>query len=104
MRSQRRIILMNLIEIIKSIGHNEYKIISGNSAADITGITLSSKEAGKPDIFTAIKGFKTDGHKFINDAYERGCRNFFIDRGFKHDPGIEAESTIVSVEDTREEL
>lgn len=37
---------------------------------EISSITLNSREANSNSLFAAIKGFKTDGHKFINSAID----------------------------------
>jgi UDP-N-acetylmuramoyl-L-alanyl-D-glutamate--2,6-diaminopimelate ligase len=95
---------MNFIEITKSINLDYIKTVSSNSTLDVKDITLSSKEADESMIFTAIKGFKTDGHKFIADAYKRGCRNFFIEHGRSVEPEIENNSSIISTGDTRTAL
>lgn len=40
---------------------------------EIKGITDKSSEVQEGYIFVAIQGFKTDGHKFISEAAERGA-------------------------------
>ena len=92
---------MKLEDIFNAMDHINKRVISCNAIIEINDITLNSKEAGKHFAFTAIKGFKTDGHKFITDAYENGCRNFIISDPALVDEAIIKSSTIISVDDTR---
>jgi UDP-N-acetylmuramoyl-L-alanyl-D-glutamate--2,6-diaminopimelate ligase len=94
---------MKLTEISKIISTGQ-EIISANSGNEITEITLNSKEARNVSVFTAIKGFKTDGHGFIPDAYAKGCRDFFIEDEKFITPDMKKDSTIVLVNDSRKSL
>ncbi len=37
-----------------------------------TGVTFDSREVGPGDLFIALKGEATDGHRFVEQAFERG--------------------------------
>ncbi|KFX72109.1 MAG: hypothetical protein FF85_03240 [alpha proteobacterium QL1] len=39
----------------------------------INNICINSKEAKKNSIFIAIKGKRTDGHLYANEALKKGC-------------------------------
>ena len=41
---------------------------------DIKGISLDSRKVKPGDLFFALKGEKSDGKKFINEAKKRGAR------------------------------
>jgi UDP-N-acetylmuramoyl-L-alanyl-D-glutamate--2,6-diaminopimelate ligase len=41
--------------------------------ADIVGITYDSRRARNGDLFCAIPGFRTDGHRYVEDARRRGA-------------------------------
>lgn len=41
---------------------------------EVTGIVIDSREAGPGKIFVALRGTKTDGHKFIQSALEKGSQ------------------------------
>jgi len=58
--------LSQLIENIKEIEIIRLK------DTEITGITEDSRDIKPGYLFFAIKGFQTDGHKFINDAIKKG--------------------------------
>ena len=40
---------------------------------EISGISYDSRKTGPGDLFAAIRGFETDGHRFIPAAVERGA-------------------------------
>ncbi len=44
---------------------------SGDFAA--TGVTFDSREVGPGDLFVALTGEATDGHRFVDAAFERGA-------------------------------
>ena len=56
----------------------------------INNICINSKEATKNSIFIAIKGKRTDGHLYVNEALKNGCdiaivkKNFKIEKKYKN--------------------
>lgn len=61
---------MKLNEIINSL---PAELISGNGDVEITGITNNSRNVKQGYLFVCIKGFKTDGHKYIENAVKNGA-------------------------------
>ncbi|MBN1638061.1 MAG: UDP-N-acetylmuramoyl-L-alanyl-D-glutamate--2,6-diaminopimelate ligase [Ignavibacteriales bacterium] len=57
--------IINNLEVIQVIGNSESK--------EIAHITSNSNEVFENTIFVAIKGFKTDGHKYIKQAIEKNA-------------------------------
>lgn len=51
----------------------EHECFSGDENVEITGITNDSRKVTHGDIFIAIEGFTTDGHKFIGNALKNGA-------------------------------
>lgn len=41
---------------------------------EVTGIVIDSREAGPGKIFVALRGTKTDGHRFVKSAFEKGSQ------------------------------
>ncbi|MBU1095075.1 MAG: UDP-N-acetylmuramoyl-L-alanyl-D-glutamate--2,6-diaminopimelate ligase [Bacteroidetes bacterium] len=75
--------LLNKVKAIQVIGEAE--------KTEVIGITNSSKNVSKGKLFAAIKGYKTDGHKFIQDAINNGASGVILedqsqvpDEIFKH--------------------
>jgi len=50
----------------------------GNIDRQVNDIVHDSRKAGNNKIFLAREGFITDGHKYIDDAYEKGSRVFIL--------------------------
>ncbi len=48
--------------------------IKGEGNPDITGVYYNSLEVLEGGIFVAIEGFKTDGHKYVKSAVEKGAK------------------------------
>lgn len=50
----------------------------GNASNEIINISIDgrSNSINKNSLFVALKGNNTDGHKFIKQAYSKGCRTF----------------------------
>ncbi|MCL4548418.1 MAG: UDP-N-acetylmuramoyl-L-alanyl-D-glutamate--2,6-diaminopimelate ligase [Bacteroidetes bacterium] len=90
--------LLNKVKAIQVIGNAELK--------EITSITIDSRTAGKNSLFFAIEGFKTDGHKFIQDVINQGASGVVLqkadavpDQMFAH-----AGCVKIVVEDSRKSL
>lgn len=58
--------------------------------AQVTGITYDSRLVEPGDLFCAIPGFRTDGHRFIRDALRRGAAALLVERAEVIPPGIPA--------------
>lgn len=68
---------MQALELFKQF---EYNDIIGSADYVIDDLVQDSREAGPKKLFIARRGFVTDGHKFIEDAYQRGSRTFVIEK------------------------
>jgi UDP-N-acetylmuramoyl-L-alanyl-D-glutamate--2,6-diaminopimelate ligase len=60
---------------IKELLHNVdvIEVTENLEDREINSITLNSREVKNNSLFAAIKGFKTDGHKYISDAVNKGA-------------------------------
>ena len=61
---------MKLNELLKDI---EYKVLQGNAEVEITGIAYDSRKVKPGNLFVCMSGFASDGHGFINKAFEMGA-------------------------------
>jgi UDP-N-acetylmuramoyl-L-alanyl-D-glutamate--2,6-diaminopimelate ligase len=61
---------MELKRLIEGV---EVKKIVGNAQKEIEGITYHSKQMGRGFLFAAIRGVEVDGHRFIEEAVQRGA-------------------------------
>ncbi|NBG88027.1 Mur ligase family protein [Isachenkonia alkalipeptolytica] len=59
--------LKEILEFVESIEHKNH----GN--IEISGLSYHSKETEPGDLFFCIKGYETDGHKYLQDAVNNGA-------------------------------
>ena len=55
----------NLQELMKNLTYKDHAIMQG---LGITGIQYDSRKVELGNLFVAIKGFQSDGHKYIQNA------------------------------------
>ena len=70
---------MNLKNILNGLEGLKAK---GNLDIDIQGIESNSQKVKENFLFVAIKGFVTDGHKYIENAIENGAIAIAVEEGF----------------------
>ena len=93
---------MKLKEILQGIEGIKAK---GNLDLDIPDITNDSRKVEKDSMFIAVKGFETDGHKYIKDVIKKGAKVIMVEEGteLKEFTSIE-DITLLVVPDTRKAL
>ncbi|MCQ2960035.1 MAG: bifunctional UDP-N-acetylmuramoyl-tripeptide:D-alanyl-D-alanine ligase/alanine racemase [Bacteroidales bacterium] len=69
----------------------------GNGNLKITKVQIDSRTSFDEisAIFLAIKGARSNGHDYISDMHERGCRNFWVEEGENY-PQYKDSNYIVS--------
>jgi len=83
------------------IKNQPIELVSGDPACEINEITSDSRKSKAGSIFAAYPRMhedSVDGHDYITDAYERGCRAFLVDRM----PEPMEDAAILLAEDTRQ--
>lgn len=88
---------MNLKQILSGI---DYKIIKGSDDLEIREIQYDSREVKDGDLFVCIEGYSTDGHKYINSAYNNGAQAIICSKDVEGIP----DCTVIMVEDSRKAL
>lgn len=61
---------MKIKDLLKEMNYENYY---GNQDTEIKGITNNSKKVKQGDMFAAVKGYTSDGHKFIEEALNNGA-------------------------------
>jgi UDP-N-acetylmuramoyl-L-alanyl-D-glutamate--2,6-diaminopimelate ligase len=77
---------LKLKEILRGVEYKSPSYFSGD--IEINGIACDSKAINRDYLFVAVHGTKTDGHKFVNEALERGAAAVVIEREIPLDDGI----------------
>ncbi len=86
--------LNELLDVLKE------KEVSGPQDIEIKGINYVSERVEEGSLFVAIKGFRTDGHLFINEALLKGARAVVVEKKVPLGEGV----TGILVPDTRKAL
>lgn len=74
----------------------------GDLDVDIKAIADDSRKVENGGMFIAIKGFETDGHKYIKNAIEKGAKVIVIEEGASiKKSDITDDVTVVMAPDTR---
>jgi len=85
------------ITLLKII-HTKNEEIINNYYAE--GIHFDSRNIKKRNIFIALKGYNTDGHKYILDAFYRGASLFIVSKDFNLNNFPESDRLIFTNDDT----
>lgn len=90
---------MKLKELIKDI---ECEIKKGSADTEVEHIAYDSRRVEKDGLFVCITGLKTDGHKYVKSAVEKGASVIVAEHMAE---GMEADGlTVVLCENTRKAL
>ncbi len=87
--------ILDAIKVIQVLGNAEEK--------EIERVEIDSRNVKEKSIFVAIKGFKTDGHKFIPEAIASGAAAVVLDNDELYSDEIFTNNNVVKilVENTR---
>lgn len=88
---------MKLMDLLSNLS---YTVLKGNTDIEISDIIYDSRKAVKGTAFVCLKGFNVDGHKFANDAIEKGVSALIV----SDDIDTDADVTIIKVDNTRAAL
>ena len=73
-----------------------FELTQGDLAMEISSLTFDSRKAEKGSVFIAIVGTVSNGHDFVQAAYELGCRAFVVEKNV----GLPSDATIIHVSKT----
>ena len=90
------------LELKKVLNGIENLKAKGNLDVDVKKVECDSRAITPGDMFVAIKGFETDGHKFINSAIENGAKVVVIEEGYDiKNINLKEDTTVIIAPDTR---
>ncbi len=78
-------------DVIKACGG---ELLSGDPEIKITGVSTDTRTIAAGDLFFALTGESSDGHKFLHDALARGAAGVVVSRK------VEARQLAIRVDDT----
>lgn len=70
---------------------------AASAAFDVSGVTFDSREVGPGDLFVALTGETTDGHKFLDQAFDRGASGAIVSEDTPH-ANVRVPDTFVALE------
>ena len=72
----------------------------GTASADfaVTGVAFDSREVGPGDLFVALTGESTDGHRFLDQAFAQGAAGAIVSQDTAH-PHVRVADTFAALED-----
>ena len=65
---------------------------------DVTGVAFDSREVGSGDLFVALSGEATDGHRFLDQAYAQGAAGALVSRAEERS-SVRVADTFAALED-----
>ncbi len=93
---------MELKKILQGIEDIKAK---GSLDIEVKDLTNDSRKVEKDSMFIAVKGFETDGHKYIKEAIKKGATVIMVEEGADIKELLQLdEITILMVKDTRKAL
>ena len=78
-----------------------FRCQQGSLDAEISGITCDSRKVQPQNVFVCIRGSRTDGHAYAEEAVERGAAVLVAEQELE---GIPQNVTVLVVKDSREAL
>ncbi|MCX8477270.1 MAG: UDP-N-acetylmuramoyl-tripeptide--D-alanyl-D-alanine ligase [Sphingomonas sp.] len=79
---------------------DEIAAATGGTASapfDATGVTFDSREVGPGDLFLALKGETTDGHRFLDQAFAQGAAGAVVSEEIAH-PNVRVDDTTAALD------
>ncbi|MBD3217457.1 MAG: UDP-N-acetylmuramoyl-tripeptide--D-alanyl-D-alanine ligase [candidate division Zixibacteria bacterium] len=69
--------------------------------AEFTGLSIDSRTIKRGSMFVAIKGEVDDGHKYLQQAYEKGAAAFVIQSGYEGQIPTDIKNRCILLPDTQ---
>jgi UDP-N-acetylmuramoyl-tripeptide--D-alanyl-D-alanine ligase len=95
------VISRTLVEAAAAIGGT---IRPSDASGVVNGAVVDSRHAGPGDLFFALTGDHTDGHRFVGEALLRGAAGAVVRRGWTDDLRPERGGPLIEVEDPAKAL
>ena len=80
------------------------KLINGYGEMKVKGFSIDSRMVNDGELFIALKGERTDGHYFLNEAFEKGASACLVEKGKYNLKDLEHGQAIIEVNNSLEAL
>ncbi|QIG81849.1 UDP-N-acetylmuramoyl-tripeptide--D-alanyl-D-alanine ligase [Stakelama tenebrarum] len=71
---------------------------TASTGFEVSGVTFDSREVGPGDLFLALKGETTDGHRYLDQAFAQGAAGAVVSADTPH-PHVRVADTMTALED-----
>lgn len=88
------------MKLSKLMERTPHTLVCGDENIDISSIVYDSRKAGSGSLFVCINGTVTNGHNFIPQVIEKGCKALIVTKEVEVPEGI----TVVRVDNERQAL
>lgn len=85
---------MKLSELLRQV---TYRLVRGTDDIRIRALKYDSRLVEKGDVFVCIRGYETDGHRFLSEALKKGAAAVIVQEYWRFAENV----TVVAVPDTR---
>ena len=85
--------MMELRHLLENV---EYKLVNGSLEQLVDSLIFDSRKADSGKVLFAIAGFSVNGHQFVKQAYDQGCRVFVVQENII----LPDNATVILVSDT----
>lgn len=75
----------------------DYELIQGSIDTEVNNVNYNSKEIADGDMFICIKGYTSDGHKYVDSAINNGAKVILCQDNIN----VSSNITVIKVLDTR---
>ena len=74
------------------------QLCQGDPSATVSNISVDSRHMGNDAVFFALKGTRTDGHRFVAEAFENGARAAVISRSWEGEITLPRDEPVIQVD------
>lgn len=92
---------MKLSDLIKGI---VIKRVTGNMDTDVSGVAYDSRQVTPGTLFVAVRGLKTDGHRYIKEAVSKGASALLIEEETNGNNISSIPIPVLTVSDSRKAI
>lgn len=93
--------MKDLKDILKSVDTKEW---IGSEDISVNDIVFDSRKTGVDSLFVAVKGTQADGHQFIRQSLEKGCKAVVAEAIDAELPGQFPDAAFIKVNDSHDAL
>lgn len=85
--------MKKIIDIVKGL---EYKTAASIEEVSVDVLVFDSRKANENACFFAVVGFTNNGHQYVKDVYDKGCRVFVVQESID----LPEDTVVITVNDT----